>query len=78
MDGRTKIAAVAADGVEDVNGDTGWIVESWSQCDPAELPADVTDALGIGIWQDAQAAGAAAKIRSFQGPEHCDWQDITF
>lgn len=79
VNGRTKIAVVAADGVEDVNGEAGWMIESWSQCDPAELPADITDALGLGIWQDASGhREPATKVRSFQGAEHCDWQDITF
>jgi hypothetical protein len=77
--GRTKIAFVAADGVRDWNDDDGWGIESWSRCDPAELPADVTDALGIGVWEDAAGHRApTTRIRSFQGPEHCDWQDITF
>ena len=79
VDGRTKVAAVAADGVQDVNGDDGWMIESWAACDPADLPAEVTDALGVGVWEDASGRREpAATIRSFQGPEHCDWQDITF
>ena len=77
--GRTKVAFIAADGVRDYDDDRGWGVESWAQCDPAELPADVTEALGIGVWQDATGRRVPeSRIRSFQGPEHCDWQDITF
>lgn len=47
VDERTKIAVVAADDVVDYNGDGGWGVESWAKCDPAELPASVTEALDI-------------------------------
>ncbi len=76
---RTKIAFIAADGLRDYNGDEGWGIESWSQCDPAELPASVTDTLDIGVWEDSSGRRMpVTKIRSFQGAEHCDWQDITF
>ena len=79
VDGRTKIAFVAADGIRDFNDDVGWGIESWAQCDPSEWPPGVTDALGIGVWTDGTGARVpTAKIRSFQGAEHCDWQDITF
>ena len=46
VDGLTKVAVIAADGIKDWNDDDGWGVESWGQCDPAELPAAVTDELG--------------------------------
>ncbi len=39
----------------------------------------MTDALGIGVWTDSSGARVPTpKIRSFQGSDHCDWQDITF
>lgn len=76
---RTKIAFIVADSVRDYSHDQGWGVESWAQCDPAELPATVTEALGIQVWQDESGARVpVTDIRSFQGAEHCDWQDITF
>ena len=76
---QTKLAFVAADGIGDYNDDHGWGIESWAQCDPSELPAAVTDALGIGVWENADGEQVpVSKVRSFQGPEHCDWQDITF
>ena len=75
----TKVAVIAADGVRDYNDDEGWGVESWAQCDPAELPGRVTDALGIGVWEDASGNRVpVTDVHSFSGPEHCDWQDITF
>lgn len=76
---QTKIAFVTADGIRDYNDDEGWGVESWGGCDPAELPAAVTDELGIGVWEDAFGQRVpVSETVSFQGPEHCGWQDITF
>ncbi len=76
---RTKIAYIAADAIRDVDGEVGWGVESWASCDPAELPADVTDNLGIRIWHDQEGDRVpVSTITHHPGPEHCDWQDITF
>jgi hypothetical protein len=77
VDGATKIAAIAADGL---GGDeTGWGVESWASCDPAELPPAVTDELGIAVWADSDGGRVpVSTVTHYQGPEHCDWQDITF
>ena len=77
--GRTKVAIIAADHVRDFQHRTGWGVETWAQCDPAELPAAVTDHLGLQVWtDDAGRRAPIGRIRSFQGAEHCDWQDIVF
>ena len=79
VDGRTKVAVIAADGIRDWNDDEGWGVESWGQCDPAELPAAVTADLGITVWTDRDGARVpVARLTSYPGAEHCDWQDITF
>jgi hypothetical protein len=76
---RTKVSVVLADGIRDFNGDTGWGVVAWAQCDPAELPPDVTDGLGIGVWEDASGRRLPVKrVHSYQGPEHCSWTGITF
>jgi hypothetical protein len=79
MDGRTKVAMFAADGVRDWDGDEGWGVRAWAQCDPSELPPDVTDDLNIGVWEDESGRRVpVTRIQSFQGAEHCDLTDITF
>ena len=76
---RTKVAAVLADGIRDFSDDVGWGLVAIAQCDPAELPAEVTEDLGIGIWENAAGRRAPfTRIHSRQGPEHCDWTDITF
>jgi len=79
VDGRTKVAMFAADGVRDWSGDEGWGVRAWAQCDPSELPPDVTDELNIGVWEDESGERVpVTRIQSFQGAEHCSWTDITF
>jgi hypothetical protein len=79
VDGRTKVSMFAADGVRDWNGDEGWGVRAWAQCDPSELPAEVTDDLNIGVWEDESGQRVpVTRIQSFRGAEHCDWTDITF
>jgi uncharacterized protein YceK len=79
VDGRTKVSMFAADGMRDWDDDQGWGVRAWAQCDPSELPADVTDELNIGVWEDESGRRVAVtRIQSFQGAEHCSWTDITF
>jgi hypothetical protein len=77
--GRTKVALFAAGDVRDWNHDEGWGIRSWAQCDPSELPADATDDLDIGVWQDETGRRVpVTRIQSWQGAEHCSWEDITF
>jgi hypothetical protein len=76
---RTKVAVVLADAIRDWNDDVGWGVVAWALCDPAELPAAVTDELNIGVWQDESGRRVpVTRVRSFQGAEHCSWTAITF
>ena len=79
VDGRTTVSLFAADGVRDWNGDEGWGIRAWAQCDPSELPPEVTDELNIGVWEDESGRRVpVTRIQSFQGAEHCSWTDITF
>jgi hypothetical protein len=77
-DARTVADVVAADHVTDWNGHRGWGVEAWATCDPAELgDGDVDD--GVEVWTgEAGRRIPTSTVKSFQGSEHCDWQDITF
>ena len=79
VDQRTKVAFIVADGITDYRGDRGWGVETWAQCDAAELTEDELADLGVQIWEDADGHRIpTTDVTSFQGAEHCDWQDITF
>lgn len=76
---QTKAAVIVRDDITDYEDDTGWGVESWSTCDPAELGVDVAAELGFQVWEDAAGRPVSTtEVVSTQGPEHCDWQDITF
>ena len=76
---RTLVSVVVADHVTDYNDDDGWGVESWAACNPAEWPAETTDALDMQIWTDVDGARVpTTEVTSFPGSEHCDWQRITF
>ncbi len=79
VDQRTKVAFVVADGITDYLGHRGWGVETWAQCNAAELTEDEIEDLGVQIWEDADGNRVpTTEITSFQGADHCDWQDITF
>jgi hypothetical protein len=54
-EGRTRVSIFAADGVRDWNGDEGWGVRAWAQCDPSELPPDVTDDLNTACGRTSPA-----------------------
>jgi hypothetical protein len=76
---RGKVAVVVAEGIRDWKDDVGWGVVAWAQCDPAEFPAEVTDDLNIGVWEDASGRRLpVTRVRSFQGAQHCSWTDVTF
>ena len=79
VNGRTKVSMLAVDGVRDWNGDEGWGVRAWAQCDPSEFPPDVTDDLNIGVWEGESGRRLpVTRIVSYQGSEHCSWTDVTF
>jgi hypothetical protein len=60
-------------------GGAGWYVESWAHCDFSELPRTLTDSLGLQIWTDSTGRPVpTATIESWIGPEHCNWQSMTF
>ncbi|OQR63981.1 hypothetical protein B6E66_11185 [Streptomyces maremycinicus] len=76
VDGRTKIAVVVA---RDQKGRPGWGPETHATCDPAELPASVTDSGTPEIWTDRHGERVATTtLSSYPGAEHCDWQTAHF
>ena len=79
VDGRTKVAVIAADDVRDWDDHVGWGVESWASCDPAELGDAFVSNYGLQVWSDADGNPVpVSMVQSLPGSEHCDWQDITF
>lgn len=78
--GVVKQAVIVHDGpATEGAGGAGWHVESWAQCDYSELPRWFTDSIGLQIWTDADGRPApTSTIQGWTGPEHCDWQSMTF
>lgn len=75
--GAVKQAVIVRDGP--ASDGAGWYVESWAHCDYSELPRSFTDSIGLQIWTDAQGRAAPTNvIESSTGPQHCDWQSMTF
>lgn len=74
--GRTKVAVVVA---KDGKNRPGWGPETSASCDPAELPASVTDSWEYEIWTDRTGRRVpVTKVSSSTGAEHCDWQSAHF
>ncbi|MFF3201233.1 hypothetical protein [Streptomyces sp. NPDC002962] len=74
--GRTKIAVVVA---RDQEERPGWGPETNASCDPAELPASVTDSGDEEIWTDRHGGRVATTtLSSYPGAEHCGWQTAHF
>ncbi len=80
VEGVAKQAVIVHDGpATEGAGGPGWYVESWAHCDYSELPRTFTDSIGLQIWSDAEGRAAPTRaIESWTGPEHCDWQSMTF
>jgi hypothetical protein len=80
-DGGVRAALVFRDGpaTEGAGGD-GWYRESWARCDLSEFPEDVAESyFGYQIWTGPDGEPAlTTDIVSYPGPEHCDWQSMTF
>lgn len=80
VDGLPKAALIVHDGAgsEGAGGD-GWYAESWAVCDAVELPGDFVEQSGYEVWTDADGRSVpTTELEVVRGPEHCDWQDMTF
>lgn len=74
--GRTKVAVVVA---KDRKNRPGWGPETSASCDPAELPAGVSESWGFEIWTDRTGRRVpVTEVNSSAGAEHCDWQSAHF
>lgn len=82
VDGVPKVAVIVANAaiVETGSASTdGWVVETFASCDPAEFDPSTDDQLQQDVWTDADGNRVATSVvTSFQGPEHCGWQSVTF
>ncbi len=57
----------------------GWYVAAWAACELSEFPPEIAEARGIDVWSDEDGNRVSTEtIQSYAGPEHCDWQSMTF
>ncbi len=62
-----------------LGGPSGWHMESWARCNPAEFPESVTSERGLEIWtDDAGKRVPTYRVVSSTGPEHCNWTSMRF
>ncbi|MEU6663937.1 hypothetical protein [Streptomyces sp. NPDC046821] len=74
--GRTRAAVIVA---KDLPRRPGWGMEAYAQCDPAEFARRERAGLDIRVWTDrAGRPVPVSRVFSTEGPEHCDWQSVTF
>jgi hypothetical protein len=80
VDGTVKEAVIVHDGpAAEGAGGPGWYVESWAACNLAEFPRQYTDSIGLQVWTDASGTVVpTTKLEAWRGPQHCDWQSMTF
>jgi hypothetical protein len=77
--GRIKAAIILRNGITDYMQHTGWGVEAWAACDPAEYSAATIDKLGLGFWQDEHGRPAPiGQVESFPGTGWCDESGVGF
>lgn len=81
VNGEAKVAVIVADAATgaELTVPDGWGIETFATCDPAEYGPAADDELRQTVWTDRDGARVpTSTVTSFQGPEHCDWQTVTF
>ena len=79
-DGDPKVAVIVVDGSEVALDDaSGWIVETFASCDPAEFDPSADQDLPFEVWTDSEGVRVPVRIlSSLAGSSHCDWQSVRF
>lgn len=80
VSGSPKAALVVADSASvELDTEDRWAIETFASCDPAEFDQSVDDETVRLLWQDAHGKRVPTSvIVSVPGPEHCDWETVTF
>lgn len=77
-EGVIKMAVILVKGPA-LGAPAGWHPESWARCDLSEFPVELAEADGLQLWIGRDGRPAPIDdIQSSIGPEHCDWQAMTF
>lgn len=78
VDGEIKMAVIMHNGPA-LGAPAGWHPESWAHCDVSEFPREIAEQHGRQIWTDrAGRAVPTYELSSAAGPQHCNWQHMTF
>lgn len=80
VSGIAKAALVIADSASvELDTEDRWAIETFASCDPAEFDSSTDDEIPRQVWQDADGNRVPTSvIFSSRGPEHCDWETVTF
>ena len=82
VEGAARVAVIVADAAivdAELDVSDGWVVETFATCDPAEYAPTEDDELRQTVWTDTDGERVpTSAVTSYQGPEHCDWQSVTF
>lgn len=81
VQGEVKAAVIVAhaDSGAELTAPSGWVVETFATCDPAEFDPAQDDRLDTQVWSDQQGRRVpTSKVTSFTGPSHCEWTTVTF
>ena len=78
--GSPKAALVVADSASvELDTEARWAIETFATCDPAEFDPSTDDEIPRQVWQDVEGNRVPTSvISSARGPEHCDWETVTF
>ncbi len=80
VSGSPKAAIVVADSARvQLDTEDRWAIETFATCDPAEFDPSTDDEIPRQVWNDADGGRVPTSvITSARGPEHCNWETVTF
>ena len=81
VDDMPKVAVIVADDSSDegLHLSTGWIVETFATCDPAEYDPANDAEFALDVWLDSNGGRVPTSIiTSLKGAEHCGWETVTY
>ena len=78
--GTPKAALVIADSASvELDTEDRWAIETFASCDPSEFDPSTDDEIPQQVWEDDDGNRVPTSvISSARGPEHCNWETVTF
>lgn len=79
VEAKTKAAVVVTLDEDGATYADDWVAEAIAWCDVSEYPEDLPAAGAPQVWTDRTGRRVpTTTVQSFPGPEHCNWQTVTF